>query len=187
MLNYDFSPFYRSTVGFDRLLTLLDKASGADNGQSYPPYNIERTGENNYRITLAVAGFAENELSVEIQGRRADDSRRQGSAPKADAEKREMLYQGIAARAFERRFHLADHVSAVKADGRERSACTSTSCAKCRRRRSRAAFRSRPLRPRRSTSRGQAGRVMAARAPEGAPQGRLFRCAAAARRDVQRN
>ncbi|HXT05938.1 MAG TPA: Hsp20 family protein [Roseiarcus sp.] len=113
MLNYDFSPFYRSTVGFDRLLTLLDKASGADNAQTYPPYNIERTGENNYRITLAVAGFAENELSVEskegvLTVRGAKDAKPEG-------DKREMLYQGIAARAFERRFHLADHVSAVKA------------------------------------------------------------------------
>ena len=68
MLNYDFSPFYRSTIGFDRLLSLLDKHAGPDaNGQSYPPYNIERTGENAYRITLAVAGFAESELSVETR------------------------------------------------------------------------------------------------------------------------
>ena len=60
MLNYDFSPFYRSTIGFDRLLSMLDKHAGPDtNGQSYPPYNIERTGENAYRITLAVAGFCE--------------------------------------------------------------------------------------------------------------------------------
>ncbi len=114
MLNYDFSPFYRSTIGFDRLLTLLDKASGSDNGQTYPPYNIERTGENNYRITLAVAGFAESELTVETKEgvltvRGAKENQ------KGEADKREMLYQGIAARAFERRFHLADHVSAVKA------------------------------------------------------------------------
>lgn len=115
MLNYDFSPFYRSTVGFDRLLTLLDKASGADNGQSYPPYNIERTGENNYRITLAVAGFAENELSVESKEGVLTIRGAKESAAKPEGEKREMLYQGIAARAFERRFHLADHVSAVKA------------------------------------------------------------------------
>jgi molecular chaperone IbpA len=115
MLNYDFSPFYRSTVGFDRLLTLLDKASGADNGQTYPPYNIERTGENHYRITLAVAGFAENELSVETKEGVLTVRGAKETQPKADAEKREMLYQGIAARAFERRFHLADHVSAVKA------------------------------------------------------------------------
>ena len=114
MLNYDFAPFYRSTVGFDRLLTLLDKASGAETAQTYPPYNIERTGENDYRISLAVAGFAESELSIEskegvltIRGAK--------EAAKPEGEKREMLYQGIAARAFERRFHLADHVSAVKA------------------------------------------------------------------------
>jgi molecular chaperone IbpA len=114
MLNYDFSPFYRSTVGFDRLLTLLDKASGADNAQSYPPYNIERTGENNYRITLAVAGFADNELSVESkEGVLTVRGAKDGA--KGEGDKREMLYQGIAARAFERRFHLADHVSAVKA------------------------------------------------------------------------
>jgi len=115
MLNYDFSPFYRSTVGFDRLLTLLDKASGADNGQTYPPYNIERTSENRYRITLAVAGFAENELTVETREGVLTVRGGKETAPKADGEKREMLYQGIAARAFERRFHLADHVSAVKA------------------------------------------------------------------------
>jgi molecular chaperone IbpA len=115
MLNYDFSPFYRSTVGFDRLLTLLDKASGADNSQTYPPYNIERTSENHYRITLAVAGFAENELSVETKEGVLTIRGAKDAQPKEDAEKREMLYQGIAARAFERRFHLADHVSAVKA------------------------------------------------------------------------
>ena len=115
MLNYDFSPFYRSTVGFDRLLTLLDKAAGAENGQSYPPYNIERTGENHYRITLAVAGFAESELSVETKEGVLTIRGAKDSAPKADSEKREMLYQGIAARAFERRFHLADHVTAVRA------------------------------------------------------------------------
>jgi molecular chaperone IbpA len=114
MLNYDFSPFYRSTVGFDRLLTLLDKAAGGDNSQTYPPYNIERTGENAYRITLAVAGFAEPELTVET--REGVLTVRGGKeAQKAEGEKREVLYQGIAARAFERRFHLADHVSAVKA------------------------------------------------------------------------
>ena len=68
MLNYDLSPFYRSTVGFDRLLSMLDKAVGAEqNAPTYPPYNIERTGENAYRITLAVAGFGENELSVETR------------------------------------------------------------------------------------------------------------------------
>jgi molecular chaperone IbpA len=115
VLNYDFSPFYRSTIGFDRLLTLLDKASGADNGQTYPPYNIERTGENNYRISLAVAGFAESELTVETKEGILTIRGAKETQQKGEADKREMLYQGIAARAFERRFHLADHVSAVKA------------------------------------------------------------------------
>jgi molecular chaperone IbpA len=116
MLNYDFSPFYRSTVGFDRLLSLLDKHAGPEaNSQSYPPYNIERTGENAYRITLAVAGFAENELSVETRENTLTVRGVKESTQKVDSEKREVLYQGIAARAFERRFHLADHVSATGA------------------------------------------------------------------------
>jgi molecular chaperone IbpA len=113
MLNYDFSPFYRSTIGFDRLLALLDKHSAADsNGQSYPPYNIERTGENAYRITLAVAGFSENELTVETRENTLTVRGSKETGAKVDTDKREVLYQGIAARAFERRFHLADHVSA---------------------------------------------------------------------------
>ncbi len=116
MLNYDFAPFHRSTVGFDRLLTLLDKASGADNAQTYPPYNIERTGENNYRITVAVAGFAPNELSVETKEGVLVIRGAKEQPQKAGDEKREVLFQGIAARAFERRFHLADHVSATAAN-----------------------------------------------------------------------
>jgi len=108
MLNYDLSPFYRSTVGFDRLLSMLDKSVGAEqNAPTYPPYNIERTGENAYRITLAVAGFAENELSVET---RESTLTVRGSKVGARDEKRDVIYQGIAARAFERRFQLADHV-----------------------------------------------------------------------------
>jgi molecular chaperone IbpA len=111
MLNYDFSPFYRSTVGFDRLLQLLDKHSGVDAAApTYPPYNIERTGENAYRITLAVAGFAENELSIETRENTLTVRGAKETAQKGADEKREVLYQGIAARAFERRFHLADHV-----------------------------------------------------------------------------
>ena len=109
MLNYDLSPFYRSTVGFDRLFSMLDRVAGGDqNAPTYPPYNIERTGENAYRITLAVAGFAEDELSVES---RENTLTVRGSKETAQKdEKRDMLYQGIAARAFERRFQLADHV-----------------------------------------------------------------------------
>ena len=114
MLNYDFSPFYRSTVGFDRLLTLLDKASGAQSEQAYPPYNIERTSETNYRITLAVAGFADKELTVET--REGVLTIRGAKEAPAKAEGREFLFQGIAGRSFERRFHLADHVSAVGAN-----------------------------------------------------------------------
>jgi molecular chaperone IbpA len=106
MRTFDFAPLYRSTVGFDRLFSMLDGAS-ANEAQSYPPYNIERTGENAYRITMAVAGFAENELSIEsrentltVKGEKADD-KTEGS---------EFLYRGIAGRAFERRFQLAEHV-----------------------------------------------------------------------------
>ena len=116
MLNYDFAPFYRSTVGFDRLLTLLDKHSGVEAASpAYPPYNIERTGENAYRITLAVAGFAESELSIETRENTLTVRGAKENAQKGANDKRETLYQGIAARAFERRFHLADHVAATGA------------------------------------------------------------------------
>jgi len=110
MLNYDLSPFYRSTVGFDRLFSMLDKVAGGEqNAPTYPPYNIERTDENAYRITLAVAGFGEHELSVETH----DSTLTVRGSKEANAQnddKRDVLYQGIAARAFERRFQLADHV-----------------------------------------------------------------------------
>jgi len=110
MLTLDFAPLYRSTVGFDRLFDALDKQIGLDtNAPTYPPYDIERVGENAYRISVAVAGFAEDELTVETREnvltvRGAKKANEQGGT------KRETLYQGIAARAFERRFSLADHV-----------------------------------------------------------------------------
>ena len=95
---------------------MLDKHSGPDvNGQSYPPYNIERTGENAYRITLAVAGFADAELTVETRENTLTVRGSKEAVDKGETDKRELLYQGIAARAFERRFHLADHVSATGA------------------------------------------------------------------------
>ncbi|HQF29883.1 MAG TPA: Hsp20 family protein [Hyphomicrobiales bacterium] len=107
MRQFDFSPLYRSTVGFDRLFNMLDSMGAPDAGQSYPPYNIERTGENAYRITMAVAGFGEGDLVIDVKestltvrGEKRED-KPAGS---------EMLYQGIAARAFERRFQLATHV-----------------------------------------------------------------------------
>ena len=115
MRNYDLSPLYRSTIGFDRLFSLLDQHSGLESAApTYPPYNIERTGENAYRITIAVAGFADSELSIET---RENTLTVRGSkeTQKGEGEKREVLYQGIAARAFERRFQLADHVFATGA------------------------------------------------------------------------
>jgi molecular chaperone IbpA len=108
MRQFDLSPLYRSTVGFDRLFSLLDSYASVENGaQTYPPYNIERTGENAYRITMAVAGFGEGDLSLE-----AKESTLTVKGEKSAEEKdgREVLYRGIAARAFERRFQLADHV-----------------------------------------------------------------------------
>ncbi|WP_163267410.1 Hsp20 family protein [Chelativorans alearense] len=109
MRHVDFSPLYRSTVGFDRLFTMLDSLGQLDGGQqTYPPYNIERTGEDAYRISMAVAGFSEDDISVEahrnvltIKGEKRDERNEEGA---------ELLYRGIASRTFERRFQLADHV-----------------------------------------------------------------------------
>lgn len=112
MRHYDFSPLYRSTVGFDRLASLLDQVTTSDKGtNSYPPYNIEKTDEDAYRITLAVAGFAEDELSIE-----AKDGQLVVSGKKAPVDSEvTYLHRGIAERAFERRFQLADHVRATGA------------------------------------------------------------------------
>jgi molecular chaperone IbpA len=109
MRTFDFAPLYRSTVGFDRLFSLLDQVGGGENGgPTYPPYNIERTGDNAYRITVAVAGFAEPELSLEVKENTL--TIRGEKQVREDGEKNEVLYQGIAGRAFERRFQLADYV-----------------------------------------------------------------------------
>jgi molecular chaperone IbpA len=108
MRTFDLAPLYRSTVGFDRLFSLLDQVAGVDGAPGYPPYNIERTGENTYRVTLAVAGFSEADLSIEAK---EDTLTIRGEKQTKDTETSgEVLYQGIAARAFERRFQLADHV-----------------------------------------------------------------------------
>jgi molecular chaperone IbpA len=109
MRTFDLAPLYRSTVGFDRLFSLLDQAAGYDaSGSTYPPYNIERTGDNAYRITVAVAGFSEPEISIVAkQNTLTIKGEKQA---KADEKKGEVLYQGIAARAFERVFQLAEHV-----------------------------------------------------------------------------
>ncbi|TCL69690.1 Hsp20 family protein [Rhizobium sp. BK251] len=112
MRHVDFSPLYRSTVGFDRLFTMLDSLAQPDQGQTYPPYNIERTGENTYRITMAVAGFDETELTIEAK---AHVLTVKGEKSEEKAEGSEFLYRGIAKRAFERRFQLADHVEVAAA------------------------------------------------------------------------
>ena len=114
MRSYDLSPLYRSTVGFDRLFSLLDQATGAEPAPTYPPYNIERTGENAYRITVAVAGFGENELSLESRENTLTIKGSKEQRAEGDV-RSEVLYQGIAARAFERRFSLADHVQVTGA------------------------------------------------------------------------
>ena len=113
MNRFDFTPYRRSTVGFDRLFDLLENASRAGTGENYPPFNIERRSEDSYRITLAVAGFKSADLDITaqqnllvIQGRKADES--QGSG--------QLLHVGIAQRAFERRFELADFVRVENAN-----------------------------------------------------------------------
>jgi molecular chaperone IbpA len=109
MRTFDLAPLYRSTVGFDRLFSLVDQLAGHDGGSpGYPPYNIERTGENDYRITVAVAGFAENEINIEAK--ESTLTIRGDKQTKTEEKKAEVLYQGIAARAFERVFQLADFV-----------------------------------------------------------------------------
>ena len=106
MRTVDFSPLYRSSIGFDRMANLLDAITQSDTKQSsYPPYNIELTGDDTYRITMAIAGFAESDLDIQLE-----QNRLTVSGKKAEEEKKEFLYQGIAERGFERRFQLADHV-----------------------------------------------------------------------------
>jgi len=109
MRTFDLAPLYRSTVGFDRLFSLVDQLAGHDgNVAGYPPYNIERTGENAYRISVAVAGFGENELNIEAKENTL--TIRGEKQTKTADQKNETLYRGIAARTFERVFQLADYV-----------------------------------------------------------------------------
>jgi molecular chaperone IbpA len=108
MRTYDLTPFYRSTVGFDRLFSLLDQAT-ADGSPGYPPYNIERTGENAYRISVAVSGFGKEELSI-VAKENTLTIKGEKVANENSQDKSEVLYRGIAARAFERAFQLADFV-----------------------------------------------------------------------------
>jgi len=107
MRNYDFSPLYRTTVGFDHLSSLLDAVTHSDSsGNGYPPYNIELLEQDHYRITMAVAGFVEDELDIQSEQRTLTVK---GRKPDQEVE-RNYLHQGIAARNFERRFQLAEHI-----------------------------------------------------------------------------
>lgn len=107
MRHFDFAPLYRATVGFDQIAEMMDRALAADNAQSgYPPYNIEKTADDAYRISIAVAGFADEDLSVEVKDQALVVSARKVN----EADDKTYLHRGIATRAFERRFQLADHV-----------------------------------------------------------------------------
>jgi len=108
MRTFDLSPLFRSTIGFDRLFDLAESA--AEQVQGYPPYNIERSDETHYAITLAVAGFADKDLTVEVREGVLTVTGKQGEPEQSEEAARGFLYRGIAGRAFERRFQLADHV-----------------------------------------------------------------------------
>jgi molecular chaperone IbpA len=117
MRTFDLTPLFRASVGFDRIADVMDRMLTAESGQpTYPPYNIEKTGEDGYRISVAVAGFTADDLSVEVR----DNGLIVAARRTEDEAGRSFLHRGIATRAFERRFHLADHVrvtGATHADG----------------------------------------------------------------------
>lgn len=110
-MHIDFTPLYRSSIGFDRLANLIENANAGSNQAGYPPYNIELLDENQYRITMAVAGFAESELDIQSQANTLVISGKKT----AQDDNRQFLYQGIAERSFERRFQLADYVRVTAA------------------------------------------------------------------------
>ena len=114
MRQFDLAPLYRSTVGFDRFAQLLDSVAGFDSESTYPPYNIERIADNEYRITMAVAGFKPDELKVDVKETTLT-VRGEKKAETAEAGQK-FLHRGIAARSFERRFQLADYVEVKGAD-----------------------------------------------------------------------
>jgi molecular chaperone IbpA len=113
---FDFGPLFRSTVGFDRMLDLLQHSMRGAAEENYPPYDIERTGEDSYRVTLAVAGFRPDELTVTAQQNLLVVSGERRSRGEGGGQQRQALYRGIAGRSFERRFELADHVKVVGAN-----------------------------------------------------------------------
>ena len=108
MTTFDFSPLFRTSVGYDRLASLLNSAHRLEQGSSFPPYNIQKAGEDRYRITMAVAGFAESDLNITSEHNKLVVT---GEKPEEEStEEKGYLYRGIATRWFERRFNLADHV-----------------------------------------------------------------------------
>ena len=111
-MTYDFTPLFRTAIGFDRLARLADSAQSAPAAAAYPPYNIERTGDDSYRLTMAVAGFSSDDIEMVVRENTLVITGR----AKNEAETSEVLYRGIAARAFERRFVLADHIQVDGAD-----------------------------------------------------------------------
>jgi molecular chaperone IbpA len=106
MRRFDLTPLYKSSIGFDHLASVLDQLSSLDTENGFPPYNIERLGENIYRISMAVAGFGENDLSIEVK----EGALTVRGEKKAEDKARQYIHQGIAARNFERRFRLAEYV-----------------------------------------------------------------------------
>ena len=111
-MTYDFAPLFRTAIGFDRLARLADTAAAAAAAPAYPPYNIEKTGEDTYQLTMAVAGFGPEDIDITAQ----DNTLVVTGRATAEAQKAEVLYRGIAGRAFERRFVLADHIVVDGAD-----------------------------------------------------------------------
>jgi molecular chaperone IbpA len=112
MTTIDFAPLFRTAIGFDRLARLVDTAASGQESQTYPPYNIEKTGDDAYRLTMAVAGFRPEDLDITVKDNTLFVSGRAAN----EGQKAEMLYRGIAGRAFERRFVLADHIVVEGAD-----------------------------------------------------------------------
>jgi len=110
--SFDFAPLFRTAIGFERLARLVDNAAAATEATSYPPYNIEKAGEDSYRLTMAVAGFRPEDLEIVVK----DNTLVVSGRMQADNGKAELLYRGIAGRAFERRFVLADHIVVESAD-----------------------------------------------------------------------
>jgi molecular chaperone IbpA len=112
IMTYDFTPLFRTAIGFDRLARLADTAASTATAQAYPPYNIERTGDDTYRLTMAVAGFSPEDIDLVVQ----DNTLVVSGRVAEEGPKAELLYRGIAGRAFERKFVLADHIVVDGAD-----------------------------------------------------------------------